>query len=508
MKASPTGDRADAPPGTVGACATATARVAAADEWVRVERLHLDGRYVAAAEVLAPGQRLAGRGLVAAGNDCGVTAGSPSCCPADATRFRVYDPELAATLVDAGAELVEDAPDVEIASPRRAPRRRARWRSSRSSAARRRPPARLVRAPCGPAARCATRVARRACAPRAAPAGLRADVDVLGWDFAHGAACPASPDRRARLAERLPQHALVVGRRGDPAGRPRSRPRSPRRSEAAGIELVPEWASVRSGVVVVVADRAVLRVAIGPTRAQLDGRPAALEALRAAACPPPWPIASRAARARARRPRRLVARAPAGRLAPGAARRARRCSPTASTSSSASAPALARRAPGRPRTRTTAATVAEVAARERGASARWRSGSRHELAGVPRGFAHGDFFAGNLLAEDDRLTGVVDWDAAGSGPPAAARPLPPQADRGAVRRRRRVGPRRARARAALLARAGGDETLRRYCRGSGSSPTRPCSRRSLLAYWLDYAAYQLRTHRHRRLQPRVDRAAT
>lgn len=37
------------------------------------------------------------------------------------------------------------------------------------------------------------------------------------------------------------------------------------------------------------------------------------------------------------------------------------------------------------------------------------------LADAPRGFAHGDFFYGNLLVEGTSLTGVADWDAAGPG---------------------------------------------------------------------------------------------
>jgi CelD/BcsL family acetyltransferase involved in cellulose biosynthesis len=39
----------------------------------------------------------------------------------------------------------------------------------------------------------------------------------------------------------------------------------------------------------------------------------------------------------------------------------------------------------------------------------------HRLQGVPRGFSHGDFWSGNLLAKSDRLLGVVDWPAAATG---------------------------------------------------------------------------------------------
>ncbi|CAA9502973.1 MAG: hypothetical protein AVDCRST_MAG85-1881, partial [uncultured Solirubrobacteraceae bacterium] len=37
------------------------------------------------------------------------------------------------------------------------------------------------------------------------------------------------------------------------------------------------------------------------------------------------------------------------------------------------------------------------------------------LSGLPRGFAHGDFWATNLLVDSGRLTGVVDWSGAGGG---------------------------------------------------------------------------------------------
>ena len=37
------------------------------------------------------------------------------------------------------------------------------------------------------------------------------------------------------------------------------------------------------------------------------------------------------------------------------------------------------------------------------------------LADLPRGFDHADFARGNLLAEGDRLVGVIDWDGAGPG---------------------------------------------------------------------------------------------
>jgi aminoglycoside phosphotransferase (APT) family kinase protein len=38
-------------------------------------------------------------------------------------------------------------------------------------------------------------------------------------------------------------------------------------------------------------------------------------------------------------------------------------------------------------------------------------------AGEPEGFVHGDLWQGNALWDGDRLTGLIDWDCAGAGPP-------------------------------------------------------------------------------------------
>jgi len=58
VKASRTGASADAPPGTVGDGEDADLLVAAADEWVRVQRVVANGKVCPAGDVLAPGARL------------------------------------------------------------------------------------------------------------------------------------------------------------------------------------------------------------------------------------------------------------------------------------------------------------------------------------------------------------------------------------------------------------------------------------------------------------------
>jgi methionyl-tRNA formyltransferase len=58
VKALRTGERATAEPGTVGELDDDGARVAAADEWVLVRRIHADGKTQKAADRLRAGQRL------------------------------------------------------------------------------------------------------------------------------------------------------------------------------------------------------------------------------------------------------------------------------------------------------------------------------------------------------------------------------------------------------------------------------------------------------------------
>lgn len=113
-----------------------------------------------------------------------------------------------------------------------------------------------------------------------------------------------------------------------------------------------------------------------------------------------------------------------------------------------------------------------------------------ELAGVPRGFAHGDFWPPNLLVEHGRLAGVVDWERAGPGrlPLVDLFKLMLEADELAGR-----------GRASLVqfllpwARAGGDEVARGYCSRIGFDPEPRLLERLVAAYWLDHFAYDLQT---------------
>jgi aminoglycoside phosphotransferase (APT) family kinase protein len=422
----------------------------------------------------------------------------PAVLPADARRFRIDDATLAAVLANAGADLVEAGveADVEVV------------RSAGSLAGD--SPVAIVSIPPARAAgrsRAVHLAAKLAGAGRALVEGERArralrrrgygDVLVLRWDVRHRAALPGFPKPHRTPAERVPSGALAVGRRG---------PRAPSLLDAAieaagravGAALRPRWVSIRPGPVLVFTDIGVLRIALGPGRVEVDDQAAALEALAGAAAPPlvadriPW----------------LLARGEAGlaswsleRLRPGA-RLAPRLTPALLGECVDFLVALHAAGGAEPRSLAERAeTVAAVcsgegAVRLRALAARLDD----DLAGVPRGFGHGDFFAGNLLAAGDRLTGVIDWDAGGPGRlplldllhlRLTAVPYGGDENWGRAVLDRLVP----------NARAGGDETVRRYCRGVGLDPDPELLEALVLAYWLEYAAYQLRAHPDRHDQP-------
>ena len=116
-----------------------------------------------------------------------------------------------------------------------------------------------------------------------------------------------------------------------------------------------------------------------------------------------------------------------------------------------------------------------------------------DLGAVPRGFGHGDFFAGNLLVEGGRLTGVIDWDSAGPG-------RLPLLDVLQVVMTARFRPAAREWGPAVVgelmpwARRSGDALARDYCARVGLEPDPRVLERLVAAYWLDRAASQLATH--------------
>jgi hypothetical protein len=408
----------------------------------------------------------------------------PLVVPADARRFRVHDQPLAAALADAGAELVDERPDVEIAH----------------SVDRLGGDARLaIVAITGPESRAGHRLVRGARrALHAARARLRAglerrglarkgysEIAVLYWDLPDRVLLPGITVD----GPQLPRYALVVGSRGD-------RGQSAFEAAVAGQRV--SWASTRAGLVVAAVGDSLLRVAIGPTRSEIDNGRAALEALEKAKPPAevskriPWPEG---------RGRVGLADWSLERLLDGA-------KPPRELSAALREDCLAFLVElGRVRSDASrshgelASTVGEVC-RPEGAERLSSLAARldQRLADIPRCFAHGDFFAGNLLETNGRLTGVVDWDAAGPGRLPLLDLLHLELTRS--------GPfadadwaRIVLERLLPTARRGGDETWQRYCAKVGVDADAHVLEALVYAYWLDYAAYQLRTHPVRRLQP-------
>lgn len=425
----------------------------------------------------------------------GIHGWLPGVLPAAATRLRITDPRLAETLADAGAEIVEDGADVELA------RRGDELRGDAAVAVVTvvgpdpRSGPKLLRAARRLGRSLGTR-ARARQAKRALRARGYADVSTLLWDLGDRVRLPGLTETAPTLAERLPRYAVVVGRKG-PA-QPSAVAGALAAAEAdAGRELRPRWASTRAGLIALAADGALLRVAIGPSRAQIDNGFAALEALRALEPAPavadrvPWPLA---------RGRLGLADWSLERLVPGA-RPPRDLSDALLGDCVDFLAELGRRdGTGRRDLVELAETLAPVlppsaAAELREVAARLE----RKLASVPRGFAHGDFFAGNLLVEEGRLTGVVDWDAAGPGRLVLLDLLHLLLTRTGPFADHQWG-------GALLDRLlplahGRDETILRYCREVGLQPEPELLNALVFAYWLDYTAYQLRTHRIRFAQP-------
>jgi CelD/BcsL family acetyltransferase involved in cellulose biosynthesis/aminoglycoside phosphotransferase (APT) family kinase protein len=168
-----------------------------------------------------------------------------------------------------------------------------------------------------------------------------------------------------------------------------------------------------SGVIVAKARESVLRVAIGPAARQIEEQQRALAALverspdDLVADRVPWLIAhGRAGLALWSLERRLAGAMPAARPSPRlldeylnflvSLRRA------GGESDGANAPAAHAEVVSGLGEFDCAAEIIELGER---VSA--------DLAPLPRGFGHGDFWSGNLLTDDDRLLGVVDWPAAG-----------------------------------------------------------------------------------------------
>jgi hypothetical protein len=421
----------------------------------------------------------------------------PAVLPASARRFRVADGTLAEVLASVGAELVEDEPDVEIALEPKTLRGDA--------------PLAVVtvdprpRRGGGPVLRGAKRLANAVDARARARQASRAldkhgyEPSVFLWDIGGRADLPLVSVTGRSLSERFPQRAVALGRRGA-SGPTTLEAALAEAGRAAGEQLRAEWVSIRAGIVVAAAGPAILRVAVGRARSQIRDQIKALEALEQGDCSLevaqriPWVIAhGKVGLGEWSLERRLPGARPHGRLEGAlldeclgflvALRRSRGGSGNGPTFTELVEGPAGVATPG-------SAEILRVLGRELDRS----------LGSVQRGFAHGDFFPGNLLIEDGRLTGVLDWDAGGTGRMPALDLLHLQLTS------ERYGSDDDWGRAVVerllpSARAGGDPLLRRYCNELGLDAEPRLLEALVFAYWLEYAAYQLRTHLDRRRQP-------
>jgi aminoglycoside phosphotransferase (APT) family kinase protein len=419
--------------------------------------------------------------------------------PADAERVRVNEVELAATLSGAGLELVEEHPDVEIAPPQhlRGDARFAivsvglRFRGERSRFVRAR--RRLLGS---------LQVGRSA--QRARREMLRrgyASAEVISWDLEHPVRLGARRSRRRalRAAELLPLGAVVVGRRS-------SHPPTVLEAAVEGAEpatsgpLRANQALVRATGLIVIGEQEVMRISIGTARRHLHHQRRVLDLLRAArpadsvAARVPWPVAhGTAGVAEWSLERRLQGAEPSP---PLDRRLVAECSDFLV--------ALHKAGDGRKSQGSlleAAELVGSVCDPERGrellaVAERLETG----LADLPRGFGHGDFWSGNLLADGERLVGVVDWAAAGSDRLPLVDLIHLQLSEHRWATNESLG--RPLVEEMLpWAQRGGDEHARSYCQQLGFEPNPERLEALVIAYWLDRVAHELEAYSDRR-EPR------
>lgn len=404
--------------------------------------------------------------------------------PDAARRIRVVaDDELAATLAATGADVRGDAPEVAIGpvdgtaadaplavvpvaslGPLWGPR-----------------PVRLVH-------RLAAALTVRLRAERARRALRRhyPQTAVVRWDLQQPVRPADAQGPRRRAVERLPRAAVVTGRRTD--GGPTLYELAVRDAGASiGCPLEAGEPLVTGGGTLILLTRShVLRVAAGAGRRYLARQHAALAELRALRPPPP--VAARLPRPLASGDRGLGGWLLEDRL--------RGVVPAAVEGVLADDCVdflVALHGCGRGDRGASLARSADVVNSLSGAP---RDGLRRlaerldeELTGLPRGFAHGDFWRRNLLVDGGRLVGVVDWEHAGDG----RLPLLDLLQLVATHPRHDGRSPTSVVVGRLLpwARAGGDAMLRRYCARLGVDSAPAVLERLVLAFWLDRLASQL-----------------
>ena len=327
-------------------------------------------------------------------------------------------------------------------------------------------------------------------------------TSVVPWEWEQVVGLPGRRglSQALLLPERMPLGALVVGsKRLEPTIFDATLAEA---QEVSGRSIRTGWPLVRQGGLVAIGDTAVLRVAVGPASRELTLLRSAFDALSSSSPPPvvadrvPTVIAGgRTGLAEWSLEQRLPGSVPAPVLT---ARLLEDC-----VEFLVHLHLTGRAATSRKESFSDMATiVAETCAPREAASVRELGVTLDgELNDLPRGFGHGDFWTQNLLAEDDRLTGVVDWHLGSPGRLPAVDLFHLRLSAVFQRKRQYLGE-------ALVehllpwARSGGDEVLRAYCERIGIDLDARQLEGLVKAYWLTRTARELQSYADRIERPR------
>jgi len=324
-----------------------------------------------------------------------------------------------------------------------------------------------------------------------------ASAEVIPWELEHPVSLPTTGSRRRtlRAAELLPLGAVVVGSSSRQAPTVLEAAVAAARPAASG-SLRADSAFVRATGLIVIGEREVMRISVGPARRQLHHQRSVLELLRAAqpsdsvAARAPWPVADGAAGvADWSLERRLPGAEPSP---PLGNRLVGECCDFLVALHQAGERGKPQGSLLRAADVIASACDREHARALRDVAHRLEAG----LADLPRGFGHGDFWSGNLLADRGRLVGVVDWA-------AAAMDRLPLVDLIHLRlSEQRWATNESLGRPLVeemlpWAQRGGDEQARSYCRRLGFEPGPERLEALVIAYWFDRVAHELETYSDR-----------
>jgi aminoglycoside phosphotransferase (APT) family kinase protein len=307
----------------------------------------------------------------------------------------------------------------------------------------------------------------------------RGDERVETWLWELGGEVRPAGSRAPRASARLAFGAVV--RSG-----PEARAVLDEIVAAAGEPLGPGAPQARhSGVLLVDGPQALLRVALGPARLLLDAEAAVLERIHADG---PTELASRVPTTLACGREGLAQWSLERRLEGGPS--PLEPSPALVEDEVAFLAALHGLAGGGEPAQPSSAEDAQALGDAGVDAAAWAD---RVLAGLPRGWSHGDFFPGNLLVADGRLAGVVDWQSAAPGE------LPFLDLLQLVAHRWRWAHGASHAEAVLdglvpWARRGGDAVAAAYAGTIGVEPSPELLEALVVAYWLRRAAFDARIY--------------